>query len=130
MTRAAHHYIKRITALLAIFAMLLVALMPTVSRAAALINGDATMLQALCTGGSTKYVVSDSLSSDPTHQIAKHMESCGYCIAFGDDAALLLTTISHTNSLTTFQHEMPARFYSAASKLHAWNNAQARAPPN
>jgi Protein of unknown function (DUF2946) len=120
---------QRVTAIFAIFAMLFVALMPTVSRAVALINGDATMFQTLCASGSVKLVMVDARASDPAHQLAKHMESCGYCVAFGHDAALLPTPNSDDMPLMAYRHEMPARFYSAAPKLHAWSNSQARAPP-
>jgi hypothetical protein len=120
---------QRVIALLAMFAMLLVALMPTVSRAVTLINGDATVFQELCSGGGVKRVMTEASLADPAHQLAKHMESCGYCVAFGNDVAMLPIANTYATTLMALSQEMPAHFYRAAPKLHVWSNTQARAPP-
>jgi hypothetical protein len=120
---------QRVIALLAMFAMLLVALMPTVSRAVTLINGDATMFQDLCSGSGVKRVMTDASLADPAHQLAKHLESCGYCVAFGNDVAMLPIANTYATTLMALSHEMPARFCRATPKLHVWSNTQARAPP-
>jgi hypothetical protein len=115
---------------MAMFAMLLVALMPTISRATAAANGDAAMFQELCTSGRVKRVIDDAAANSPAHKLVQHLESCGYCIAFGHDAALPPPLRAEVAPLIAFVQEMPARFYSATPKRHAWSSVQARAPPH
>ena len=117
---------QRLGATLALFAMLLIAMMPTIARAIAIATGDGAMFQTICTHGAAKLVLDPSMVDGDQSDVS-NLDKCGYCTMHQSLPFVALSVVSALHLHYTY--ELPERFYSAAAKSYAWNSAQARAPP-
>jgi hypothetical protein len=124
LTRVARQFTLR----LALFAVLLGALMPTLSHALRVGGGNA--LIEVCSALGDKWIANDGATTpdDSTPASAGGMEHCPYCVLQahvpGLPPAFELTTV-----VTALQFAVPPLFLHAPLTLHAWTTAQPRAPP-
>jgi hypothetical protein len=129
MDRFHRRQLQRVCAALALFAILLVALMPTIARAVAAAKGESLMIQELCSAQGGKRLVLNVELDDALHGSATHLEKCGYCALLTQQPIASNPNAATYAPLPKATQELPARFYNAAPKLHAWRTAQPRAPP-
>jgi hypothetical protein len=114
---------------IALWAILLAALAPTVSRyLAATAPRLAAVQMEICVTrpGSPSVVLSTSRSEQPAdHQVMDH---CPLCLMHTDQPGLppASTTLALASGLS---HVVPSLFLHAPAPLHAWATAHARAPP-
>lgn len=113
---------------LALIAVLAFALAPTVSRAMAYANGEATWAEVCTPLGMKLKAVADVGEESPAAQ-AGALEHCGYC-AFSAGAAPLPTAAAQVWPAAAAAGALPALFLQAPRTLFAWQSAQARAPPS
>lgn len=115
---------------LALWAMLAMALLPTVSHALAASQGGADRWTEVCTPQGTQWV---SLDGQPAgdavpQSVAGHMVDCPYCLPSSVVAGLPPVWPSPW-LLSASGTEPPPLFRHALRTLFAWAAAQARAPP-
>lgn len=122
----------RRTSFIALVAMLLMALAPTVSKVVASERSNAGLVE-VCTAEGMKWVAVsgvsqfDSGSQDKTPISAHdHSGDCPYCSL---QTAKLLTSTSHSFTTTPVESPLPPLFYQASKPLFAWAQARSRAPP-
>jgi len=114
---------------LAILAVLVAALAPSVSRAlVAHSTGDAPWL-ALCTAQGIKYVKADDGSTAPAHDGKSRFEHCPLC-SLQSAGAAPLPVPGLAFALPDGKPVSPAAFLHAAGTQFIWAAAQARAPPS
>lgn len=130
---------RRITAWLAIVAMLAFALVPTLSRALAFAGGSGQWAE-VCTPQGVKLVSLATVATDTTDAgaaaddgsapaTALPLDHCAYCTLSGDGGATPLPSATPVLGLPLASAEPPALFLQAGHTLHAWCSAQPRAPP-
>lgn len=120
---------RRITAWIASFAILLAALAPSISHAVSAASNAPNGWTEICTVAGAKLLKLDDAPSKPApaHKMS-HFEHCPFClshaVALGlpSDANLKLPAI-------TGMHIVPSLFHHAPRPLFAWAAAQPRAPP-
>ena len=121
---------RRLTAWIALVAMLAFALLPTLSRAMAFAGGSPAWAE-ICTPQGLKRV---SLAGDPAADSAPaqadtHLDACALCSLATEGTAPLPS--SHADAaLPLGSAPTPRLFLQAAATLHAWRSAQPRAPPS
>jgi hypothetical protein len=126
MLTSARH--RRVTAWIAMIAMLAFALVPTLSRAMAFAD-DSGRWAEVCTPQGMKLVqLADDGNPDSTAPQALSVDHCGFCSLTTDGAALLPASAT-LPSLQPPASALPAAFLHAPRTLHAWASAQPRAPP-
>lgn len=114
---------------------LLATLMPALSLAVAHARGDVVAWSQVCRSS----VVSPSAANSLLQAQAVQQESqesmhglfanCPFCALHTQDLAPAPLTADSPVLLGGLSFEMPARFYSAPGRAHAWAPAQSRAPP-
>ena len=120
--------VRQFTLRIALLAMLLAALAPTLSHAMRAGGADAWV--EVCTALGAKWVDADALapSDDPAPASAGSMEHCPYCVLQAH-ATGLPPAFASTSLNTALQFAVPKRFLHAPHRLHAGTTAQPRAPP-
>ena len=124
VSAARHH--RRLTAWIALVAMLAFALVPTLSRAMAFGNGSSTWAE-ICTPQGMKLVSAVDGDESPA-QAGGHLDHCALC-GLATDGAAPLPAVNASLPLPLGSAEVPRLFLQAATTLHAWRSAQPRAPP-
>ena len=117
---------RRLTAWIALVAMLAFALVPTVSRALAFANGSANWAE-VCSPQGIKWV-SLAEGDEAPAPATGHLDHCALCGLASDGAAPLPASPAPA-ALPVGSAEIPRLFLQAAHTLHAWCLAQPRAPP-
>jgi Protein of unknown function (DUF2946) len=114
---------------LAVFAILLMALAPTLSHA--LQGRQAEMLMAVCSAQGTRYIAADAgmpgAPADSHTAPVQPLEHCPWCHLQGADGAV--PPAPAALHLQVPQAEVPRLFLVAPRTQHAWLAAQPRAPP-
>jgi hypothetical protein len=110
---------------LAIFAMLGLALAPTVSHALAA-SGPGNPWAEICSVAGGKVVVADAAGSQA--DAGTHLGHCPLCGQLGSAPALPVAESSSTLAVDGADF-LPALFARSPSPLFAWAAAQPRAPP-
>ena len=125
----------RRVAWLACFAVLLLALMPSVSRLLAASSNQIFAADICTTSASPQQVIAKAqLAGGQTPPIGKmpaggsHLDHCPYCVVQAQ--AVVLPSVAAPPLLVSvsFQYAPPL-FLHAAQRLHAWSSARPRAPP-
>ena len=111
---------------IAIMAMLLAALVPTVSRAVSFASG--TTWVEVCTARGTAWVAAGEASSESPPSGEHALEQCSYCTGHLPALGLPPSPSMHP-VLEARGDALPAAFLAAPRTLHAWASAQPRAPP-
>ncbi|WP_158598057.1 DUF2946 domain-containing protein [Noviherbaspirillum saxi] len=113
------------------FAILLVALVPSISHALALKNASSPRLTEVCTSFGIKQLklpAEEATKPFSTVKHDQHFEDCPFCRIDGDTP--VLPPVSALVRLTTIaSFPQPFLFYQAPQRLFAWTPAQSRAPP-
>lgn len=122
----------RRTSFIALAAMLLMALAPTVGKVVASERSSAGLVE-VCTAEGMKWVAVsgvsqfDSGNQDKTPISAHdHGGDCPYCSL---QTAKFLTSASHSFTTTPVDSLLSPLFYQAPKPLFAWAQSRARAPP-
>jgi len=110
---------------LAIFAMLGLALAPTVSHALAA-SGPGNPWAEICSVAGGKVVVADATGSEA--EAGSHLGHCPLCGQLGSAPALPMAESSGSFAVDGADF-LPALFAQSPSPLFAWAAAQPRAPP-
>lgn len=126
MTRS----MQRIATWIALCAILMASLAPSISHAVAAAQGIPNGWTEICTVEGAKLVKIDDLKSKrpaPADK-ASHFEHCPFCLHHGVSLGMppnvdfVMPLIEGTNML-------PSLFYQASRPLFAWTTAHPRAPP-
>ncbi len=121
--------LHRLWARIALFAVLLAALAPTISHAVAASSDAKTPWVQVCDGMNVKWVQVDAEGKPISpSQAASHFDHCPFCLNHGGEIGVL------QNSLPLFalrieRESFPDRFYQSPRPLFIWATAQPRAPP-
>jgi len=111
----------------AFVAILMAALVPTLSHALAS-RGDAGWVE-VCTAEGSRWVQGSGGPGEPAAPAGAHaLDHCGYCTLHNDDPALP-TAGQQAEAVPAAAHALPIAFLRAARTAHAWVSAQPRAPP-
>lgn len=117
---------RLLTTWIAILAVLMASLAPSVSHALGLSNGASWI--EVCTAQGSKWQQSDSDDSRSAPAAAHVLEHCPYCSIHAP--ALGLPPVPEVVPLSLdLKDEFPLAFLAAPRTLHAWVSAQPRAPP-
>jgi hypothetical protein len=119
---------RRITAWIAMFAILLAALAPSVSHALATRDGKTSSWMEICSATGTKLVKADKASSPAPAKKFACPEHCPFC-SFHGNAADLPISSDFTLPVLSASSARPALFYHSSRPLFVWASAQSRAPP-
>jgi hypothetical protein len=111
-----------VIARIALFAMLMAALAPAVSRWLA--SGPDHVVAALCHAPGQ----SDA-GAGHTHEVALHLDDCGYC-SMQADLPLLPPLPPYASAVLHQVRWAPRLFYHAPKPLFAWHGVQSRGPPS
>lgn len=120
MNAARRSTFARMSAVLALLAVLAFTLLPTVSRALASGGG----WTEVCTPQGMKLVALD----DQGGEITTTLDACGLCTVAAHGAAPL-PAAPVVVALPLAAAEPPSAFLHAPGRAHAWQPAQSRAPP-
>jgi hypothetical protein len=123
---------QRLSAWIALVAMLAMALLPTLSHALAHARGGASSWAEVCTPQGMRLVAvsaDDSLPGGAPAQAAGHLEHCPLC-ALGADALAPPLSLPPALVLPLGRAGLPPLFLQAPHTLHAWRSAQPRGPPS
>ena len=119
---------RALTAWVAILAVLLAALVPTISHAWAA-RSDAALLQVCTSGGATWQPTEGAVRDPGPAPTGAHLfEHCRYCSLHANDLAIPAAPLAALPA-PLLPHLLPAAFLAAPRTLFAWRPAQARAPP-
>lgn len=118
---------RRLTAWIALFAMLAFALVPTVSRAMSFVHGGSAWAE-ICTPQGMKVVALADGEEAPVQASGHHLDHCAFCGLAGDGAAPWPSP-PVSAPLRLAGTEVPRLFLQAAHTPFAWRSASARAPP-
>jgi hypothetical protein len=103
--------------------LVLASLLPSLTRAAAFVQGDTAPWSAVCTAAGT---VHDPAAA-PVE--ARHLlERCALCLLQADGLGLP-PDLQPRFEPVVLGRTVPMRFLRAPRPLHAWSSAQPRAPP-
>lgn len=105
--------------------MLMMALMPTLSRAFASEGAADSVLLQICSAAGLKFAKAPG--SDTSDKHAGVMNDCPYCRVHADLPALPPAPLPLPQFKIT--SERPVLFYLAPTPLHAWIVAKPRGPP-
>ncbi len=122
---------KKLTAVIAVFAILLVSLAPSISHALAAANGNSEIWVEICSAtGSRMVKLDDTALPDPgkPEPAASHVANCLYCLTHVDSLAPLPETriVVPVLSLET---DLPPLYFNSPRPLFIWAKGQPRAPP-
>lgn len=117
---------RRFTIWIAVLAVLLGALVPSLSRALATNDGAAWI--EICTIQGTKWVSADEADPDRAPTSAHVLDHCAYC-SLNTPTLGLPPSATAVLPSSRLAHALPWAFLAAPTTLHAWVSAQPRAPP-
>lgn len=113
-----------VIARIALFAILMAALAPAVSRWLA--SGPDNVVVAVCHTPGQSQSHSDG---GHTHEAVLHLDQCGYC-AMQADLPALPPLPPYVSAVLHQVRWAPRLFYHAPQPLFAWHGVQSRAPPS
>ena len=121
----------RRTAFVALMAMLLLALAPTVSKLVAAERATTNVVE-VCTTEGTKWLPASELVQTPSagHDqgpSSLHGGDCPFCSL---QTAKFLTSEAQSFAATPVVSLLPPLFYQAPKPLFAWAHSRSRAPPH
>ena len=117
-----------LTSWIAVLAILMAALAPSISHALNAKAGASWI--EICTSVGAKWVQPEGSASDqaPASGVAHLLEHCPYCSLHGN--AIAIPAAPAVLELTISPSDLiPSAFLAAPRTLHAWVSAQPRAPP-
>jgi len=120
---------QRLHIWIACFAILLNALVPTISHALNALQSHSPQIE-ICTTDGVKYINADGSSpaKSPLDSTLHHLEHCPYCV--GDAATPPLpTTFATPVPAPSGMALLPALFYLSPAPLFSWSQSHPRAPP-
>ena len=119
---------RTLTSWLAILAILMSALAPSISHALGSKFGPSWV--EICTPSGAKWVQAGSGTSDeaPASPGGHLLEHCPYCSLHANAIAVPATPVASVPLLLP-AHDLPIAFLAAPRTLYAWVSAQPRAPP-
>lgn len=120
----------RLSAWIAIAAMLAFALVPTISRALAFADSGSGWTE-LCTSQGMQRVPVAADAAAAGHggeRATPGFDVCGFCSLTGEASSPLIAA-HPAPQLPSCSVEAPAAFWQAPRTLHAWAGVLARAPP-
>ncbi len=126
-----NRFMRRLTAWIACFAILLVSLAPSISHAIATPSKASTGWGEICTSSGTKVVKATGDQTVKPISSAKHdlhYEDCPFCRTQNDTSGPPPTFLA-TPLLVVSPLLSPVLFYEAPRPLFVWASAQSRAPP-
>lgn len=116
----------------ALFAMVMVVLAPTVSKVIAVERVDSNLVE-VCTTEGTKWVAVAELGQGDSsaHQqdppsLHEHGGDCAYCSL---QTTKFLSVSSQSFATMSAVSPLPSLFYQASKPLFAWAHSRSRAPP-
>jgi hypothetical protein len=115
---------------LACIAILLNALMPTISHAMASSQDQSGFWTSVCSASGTKFIPAPFSKPTDKNSDSKPMSMvhCPYCLAHAGSVALLPAT-TLLLAPASLSYALPRLFYLSPSPLFAWASANPRAPP-
>lgn len=121
---------RTLTAWIALFAILLGAVMPAMSHALSRLTGDETRWVEVCTLAGTKLVAVDESTGDSKGGNADLFpaERCAFCATHGGMPALPTPDVAPFARETGID-EFPRLYYHSPRPLFAWVRSLPRAPP-
>lgn len=119
-----------VTAWMACFAILLVALAPSISHALAAKKASTKEWTEICTSTGVKQVKVTGESAEPFSpgKHDQHSEDCPFCRTHADSVGLPPTSAA-IGAIPAAAHSYPFLFYQSPRPLFTWAPAQSRAPP-
>lgn len=125
----ARRYRQYLTAWIACFAVLVAALMPTVSRAMASEGGFKPAAAEVCSvNGPMAHHALGPQDDGALPDLAIHLDHCPFCLTHGGSVGLLPTAGVAIPIVLPAAFE-PFLFLQGPRRLSAWTNARSRAPP-
>jgi hypothetical protein len=122
--------LRRLTAGLATFAMLLAALAPGITSALAAANDQHVRWMPVCTADGARLVpVPTDADGVPVAPKAHQVDHCPFCAPNAPGAAILPPMVA-VAPVVAASDSVPPLFLLAPRPLHAWVTAQPRAPPS
>lgn len=116
----------RTTGWIAVLAILLASLAPTLGHALA--SGMGSNWVEICTTQGSKWIAPDEDGSERTPASAHVLDHCPYCSLHAP--TLGVPPVANLTHLPLrLAHEVPRAFLAAPRTLHAWVSAHPRAPP-
>lgn len=121
---------RTLTAWIALFAILLGAVMPAMSHALSRISGGETRWVEVCTVAGTKLVAVDDSTGDSKGDNPELFpaERCVFCATHGATAALPGPQVE-LFALEAGSDEFPRLYFHSPRPLFAWIKSPPRAPP-
>lgn len=138
-----NYFLRRMTAYIAIFAMLVSAFMPAVSNALMRAAKSTAPWAEICSSTSIKLINVNVTSSDYAKDASKllggsnvaksssnnmHVEHCPFCCTH-PTAFVLPSTAQISVPVNLPEQTLPSLFYASPTPLFVWASAQSRAPP-
>lgn len=120
---------QRLHIWIACFAILLNALVPSISHALNALQAHGPRIE-ICTADGVKYVAADGSApaGSPLDAMLHHIEHCPYCV--GDASAPPLpATFASQLTMTSTLAPLPPLFYLSPQPLFSWSQSHPRAPP-
>jgi hypothetical protein len=124
-------FTRRLTAWIAMFAIVLAALAPSISQAVNAARTSAAGWDEICTVDGPKLIKADGEASHTsTAPVEKsgHFEHCPFCFAHAGSFGLPPGT-GFTFPIASGNPTLPPLYYQAPRPLFIWAAAQSRAPP-
>ncbi|NMG42782.1 DUF2946 domain-containing protein [Aromatoleum toluvorans] len=121
---------RTLTAWIALFAILLGAVMPAMSHALSRLSGAETRWIEVCTVAGTKLVAVDGSAADNKggNPDLHPVERCAFCATHGGTPALPAPQVMPF-ALQASADEFPQLYFHAPRPLFAWLKSPPRAPP-
>jgi len=123
----------RRTSIIALIAMLMLAIVPTISKVNAAEQTMPHMVE-LCTAQGTKWFSDSGLGGaaatghdEAPTSLHQHGDDCPYCSL---SAAKFLMSAPQSTSATKALAPLPSLFYQAPKPPFAWAHSRSRAPPS
>jgi len=121
-----HRVHTRLTSWIAVLAILLASLAPSLSQAFA--SGTGSNWVEVCTTQGSKWITPGDDGTKRAPAAAHVLDHCPYCSVHAPTLGLP-PVVSLTRLPLQLAHEVPRAFLAAPRTLHAWVTAQPRAPP-
>jgi hypothetical protein len=117
-----------LTSWMAVLAILMAALVPSISHALGSKNGSSWV--EVCTSVGAKWVSAGGDAGDETPAPSRthSLEHCPYC-SLHANAVTVPAAPAVTVPVLLLAHDLPIAFLAAPRTLYAWVSAQPRAPP-
>lgn len=115
---------------IACLAILLNALVPSISHALSAMHGASKVVEVCSTAG-TKLLAIDQAAPDssPIDSTLHHLEHCPFCLTHAGTFALPAATLTTPFAVMGGYDLFPSLFYHSPTPLFSWSGAHPRAPP-